>query len=307
VVYRVTEAYYNVLDAIGQLDAAQVNLRNASTVQQDAEARLANGLATIPDVLEACSATAQANYELVSKDGNRLVALGNLAKTLGAYPTSDIRLQPIDQIPLPGPLNVTVEDAITQALRDRPDLHSAEQRIEAAGDDIRKAKSAFFPTLNFAGEIGRAHGFGYQFGAQGAYASGEVWDAALALEWDLYEGGKRRSDLARAHAERNQAEAELDSLEDEAQNEVWNAYTGVKTAYAQRQAAAALLEAATTSYNAAIESYKSGVRNLLDVVSAQRALAQARSEDVTARAQLLRQTAALAFSTGELLKTARHP
>jgi outer membrane protein len=123
----------------------------------------------------------------------------------------------------------------------------------------------------------------------------------------LFEGGKRRSELAGAHADQHRTQAEFDTLEDNAENEVWNAYIGVKTAYEQQQAAAALLEAATASYDAAIESYKSGVRNLLDVVSAQRALAEARSVDVTARTQLLRQTATLAFSTGELLKMARHP
>lgn len=78
---RVTQAYYDVLNATGQLDAAQANLQNASTVQQDAEARRANGLATLPDVLETRSATAQArlrqplaNYWICSfvRDGRML-------------------------------------------------------------------------------------------------------------------------------------------------------------------------------------------------------------------------------------------
>ena len=307
VIHRVTQAYYDVLNATGQLDAAQANLENASAVQQDAEARRANGLATLPDVLETCSATAQAKYELVNAQGNRLIAFGNLANAIGAYPTSDIRVQAIDQIPLPGPLNETVEDAIAQALRYRPDLLSAQQRIEGARDAVRKAKSTFLPTLSFAGEIGRARAYGEQLPLPGVYAKGEIWDAGFSLQWNLFEGGKRRSELAGAHADQDRTQAEFDTLEDDAENEVWNAYIGVKTAYEQQQAAAALLEAATASYNAAIESYKSGVRNQLDVVSAQRALAEARSEDVTARTQLLRQTATLAFSTGELLKTARHP
>ena len=65
--------------------------------------------------------------------------------------------------------------------------------------------------------------------------------------------------------------------------------------------AAALLEAATESYNAALESYNYGLRSQIDVVSAQKTLADARSEDVTARANLLTGLAALAYQTGDLL------
>jgi len=65
VINQVQQAYYRLLSAIGQEDAAQASLTNAKSVQQAAEARLNNGLATLPDVLEARSATAQAEYDLL--------------------------------------------------------------------------------------------------------------------------------------------------------------------------------------------------------------------------------------------------
>lgn len=69
----------------------------------------------------------------------------------------------------------------------------------------------------------------------------------------------------------------------------------------QQQAAEALLAASQQSYEAAHEAYGYGVRNLLDVVSAQKALAQARSEDVLARTDLLLAVASMAFRTGDLI------
>jgi outer membrane protein TolC len=75
----------------------------------------------------------------------------------------------------------------------------------------------------------------------------------------------------------------------------------MKTALRQQQSASALLAASEQSYEAAHESYGYGVRSLLDVVSAQKALAQARSEDVFARTQLLLQVANLSFRTGDLI------
>ena len=55
----------------------------------------------------------------------------------------------------------------------------------------------------------------------------------------------------------------------------------------------------------ALQSYSYGLRSQIDVVSAQRALATARTVDVTARTQLLTGMAALAFQTGDLLHAKR--
>jgi outer membrane protein TolC len=76
----------------------------------------------------------------------------------------------------------------------------------------------------------------------------------------------------------------------------------MQTALRQRQAAAALLASSNEAYDATRESYSYGVRNIIDVITAQKTLAQARSEDVFARTQLLLQSATLAFRTGDLIQ-----
>jgi outer membrane protein len=66
VIYQVEGAYYRLLNSMGQEDAARASLSNAQAVEQSADERLKNGLATLPDVLEARSATAQSVYDLHS-------------------------------------------------------------------------------------------------------------------------------------------------------------------------------------------------------------------------------------------------
>src|SRR6201998_4354682 len=63
VIYQVEQAYYRLLNASGQEEAARANLSNAQAVQQAAEERLNHGLATLPDVLQAGRATCQARYD----------------------------------------------------------------------------------------------------------------------------------------------------------------------------------------------------------------------------------------------------
>ena len=123
-IYEVSQAYYRLLDAAGQEEAAGASLVNAQAVQQAAEERLRNGLATLPDVLEARSATAQAQYNLQAVLGAEEIARGDLATALGATATTRIRVQPLSEVPTPESVSDTVEEAILRALEQRPDLQA---------------------------------------------------------------------------------------------------------------------------------------------------------------------------------------
>jgi outer membrane protein len=304
VIFQVMAAYYRVLNTKGQEDAAEANLKNAQTVQQAAEARLELGLATLPDVLEARSAAAQADYDLQAAIGASEIAHGDLTNALGVSPIHPLQVESIQSLMIPQELEGTVETSIDRALAQRPDLMQRVAELRAASSEIKAAKTAYLPTLSIDGTSGLSKSYGVQDQLVGAYSPNqEFWNARLSLTWDLFDGFARESRLARARAEQKQAGAEVDAIRNQVENEVWAAYSTARTALRQQKAAAALLEAASSSYNAALQSYNYGVRSQIDVVSAQRSLAAARTADVSARTQLLTGIAALAFQTGDLLHT----
>jgi outer membrane protein len=301
IIYQVTSAYYRLLNAIGQQDAAKANLANAQAVQQNAEQRLANGLATAPDVLEAKAQRAQAEYDLQTAIGAQEIAQGNLSTSLGLRPSVALAVQGIEALATPTALVESANQAIDRAFEQRPDLKQQVAKVRAAEGVQEQARSAYFPSLSFSGQDGWVRAYGQQDAYPGSYASGKVWSASLSLKWTIFDGGKRESESAQAKAQRAQAQAAIDALRDQIADEVWTAYSNANTALRQQQAAAALLEASEQSYSSALQAYNYGVRSLLDVVSAQRALAQARTANVTARTQVLNQIANLAFRTGDLL------
>jgi outer membrane protein len=303
VIYQVMAAYYHVLNAKGQEDAAEANLKNAQTVQQDAEARLALGLSTLPDVLEARSAAAQADYDLQAALGASEIAHGDLATSLGISPTNQFQVESIQSLTIPQDLTTTVETSIDKALVQRPDLMERVAQLRAAGSELKAARTAYLPTLSFQGTGGLNKTYAQQLQQAGVYSPNqEFWSAQFSLTWTLFDGFAREKRIAQAKAEQRQAAAEIDAMRDQVENEVWAAYSNARTALRQQKAAAALLEAASSSYDAALQSYNFGVRSQIDVVSAQRALAAARTADVSARTQLLTGIAALAFQTGDLLQ-----
>jgi outer membrane protein TolC len=301
-IYQVASAYYQLLNAAGQEAAARANLANAQAVQQAAEVSLKNGLATLPDVLEARSSTAQAEYDLQAALGAEDVAHGNLATALGASPTSSISVRPLDQVTLPDGTQGTVEEAIDRALRQRPDLMRQTEAIRAADAELKEAQAAYFPTLSVNGQPVAQSIYGMQQTLPWGHTAGLNGDLTFNLSWTIFDGGARKNEVARARSNAQAASAQADALRDQIENGVWTAYSNLKTALRQRQAAQALLDASNQSYNAAIQSYRYGVRNLLDVTEAQRTLARARSAEVLARTQVLTALADLALETGDAIQ-----
>jgi len=302
VIFQVMQAYYRVLNARGLQNAAEANLKNAETVQHAAEARLDHGLATLPDVLEARSAAAQADYDLQAAIGATEIAHGDLTTAIGFSPTTPLQVLGIESLTIPADLTDTVETSIDRALVQRPDLMQRVAQIRAADSEVKALRTAYLPTLSLDGSTALPRSQAEQANYPGTFYSTQgVWSARLGLSWTIFDGLARENRISRAKADQKQAVAELNATRDQVENQVWSAYSMARTALRQQKAAAALLAAATESYNAALESYTFGVRSQIDVVSAQRALASARTADVTARTQLLTSVAALAFQTGDLL------
>ena len=307
VIYQVQQAYYRLLNAMGQEDSARASLSNAQSVQQAAKERLANGLATRPDVLEAQSATAQAEYDLQSILGAEEIARGDLATAVGTSLTSAIKVQLLDQLPTPDSMGDTVDQAISRALGQRPDLMQQVAEIKSANARVQEARAAYYPALNLAVTPAVPSLYGIQSPFPWAHTADLVGGVQFNLSWTAFDGGARKNRVARARADVHAAEAQAAIQRNQIADEVWSAYSNLNTAFRQRQAAIALLESARQSYSAALESYNYGVRDLLDVTAAQRTLAQARSADVSARTQVLTAIAELAFRTGDSIRANVRP
>jgi outer membrane protein len=302
---QVSLAYFGLLNARGLREAAEVSLNDAKTTEAAAQERRNNGLATVPEVLEAKAATAKATYDLTSAIGAEQIGIGDLAKAITANPAKPLKVESLDQLRIPDALDQSVQDAIDTAFKVRPDLEADEARVRAAHAEVKHASTAYYPSLTFEGSKGWLRAFGQQDGYPGTYAQTPTYDAVLGLKWTVFDGLLRENRITQAKAEEKVATDEVRDRQDDITNQVWNEYANAQTALQQRQAAAALLTASSESYAAALESYKDGVRNFLDVLAAENALAEARAIDVTARTQVLRAFTDLEFRTGDLL--ANHP
>lgn len=303
VIQKVATAYYNFLNATGLRQSAEVSFKDAQSLQAAAEERLANGLATLPDVLEARALAARANYDLQNTKGNEEAAFGDLATLLTASPTKPFQVAPLSELQVPNELDQSVDQEIHIAFANRPDLLALAAKSKAAKAEISKNRAAYFPTLEFGGAKGWLRGWGQQDNEPGTYAQTKTYEAELGIKWTVFDGFRRENRLAQAKAEYMATQAEVHEEQDLIADKIYRDHVSAQTALQQRRAATALLDASGESYAATLESYKDGVRNILDTLSAERELAQARAADVTARTQVLQTLLNLAFRTGDLLST----
>ena len=303
VAFRVATGYYRLLTAQERLQATRETLKTGQTTQDAAEAQLANGRSTLPDVLNAKAETSQDVFDLESADGDEKIARVQLAEAVGAEPSPDIQIEAMASAPLPESLTLSIEELIDRATKDRPDLAAQAAEIRAADDRIRVAKGEYRPRITLSGSGAQTSIWPSPDAGALGQASEPTWSAILGVEWKVFDGGARRNEVAAAQSKKREAEDEFTEKHDQATREVWTAYIAFRTALRKQQAAVTLLEAANESYGASLEAYKYGVKNLIDVVTAERQLAQARLSGVSARSQLFLEAVDLEFVTGNLLRS----
>jgi len=185
----------------------------------------------------------------------------------------------------------------------RPDLMAQVAEIRAADDAVRAAKAEYRPKIVLSGSAGQTSVWPTTDYGQLGPTSETTWSASLGVEWRIFDGGARRNELAIAESKRREAQDVMTEKHDQATREVWTAYIAFRTAQRKQQAAVALLDSANASYSASLDAYKYGVKNLIDVLTAEKQLAQARLSGVSARSQLLLEAVDLEFVTGNLLRS----
>jgi outer membrane protein len=299
VMYTVARAFYALDAARARLEAAQATLRTATTVEEAVQARLEAGLATRPELLLAREQRARAAFDVEAAIGTVRSSQGTLAEAVGVPPMPPLRTTPLEAQRLPERLSVPIKQILEATLKHRPDLKALGASVRAREADLRAARGSYAPRLSLTGSVDYQ---GWRFDAvppdRTFSNSTHEYLGQLRIDWDLFTGFARLNDVRAASAERAASEAALTAGTLRALREAWTAYFDVETARRQVEFATALLASAEEAYAATLESYRRGLSTVIDLLTAERDLASARSTAIDSRAQLLTAAAALTFAVG---------
>jgi len=280
VVLAVEQAYLLYLGTKGLLDAQQTTLAEAQTNLDAADQRHRVGLATIADVLQARTALSQARLALESTEGDLQTTRGALALSMGlpANVPYDIAVVPDSTTPVG--IVEGIDSLITRAMRERPDLAAQRALVDQARARVTVARSQALPTLTVGGNTGDTY---FINPAAGFPTSGNSYTATLTLSFPLFSGWSQIYNVKAASAAAAAAALRAQGFEQQVVYQVFNAYYALRTATQQVRTSRDLLASATESEQVALGRYKAGAGSLLDLLTAQAALASARAQAIQAR------------------------
>lgn len=286
-------AYFTYMATSALLSAERSAVAEARANLTAAERRNTVGLATIADVLQARTALSQEQLNLETTQGNLQAARGSLASALGLPANLPFELEPLStEIPV-GRLSQSVDSVINEALRNRPDLAGARAQAAAAGARVRVARAAALPSLLLGGNAARTYSSPPTF-------AGPSYSMSLGLAIPIFDGFSRQYDIAAARAQADAATAFADQTRQNVITEVFVSYYALQTAEQRVATADDLLASAQQSVQVAAGRYREGVGSIIDLLTAQTALANARAQQVQSRWQWYTSIAQLARDAGVL-------
>jgi TolC family type I secretion outer membrane protein len=292
VILQTEQAYYSYLDARALLAAQDATIKERKTSLDAADARHRAGVATVADVLQARTALSQAQLTRETIEGNLRTIEGLLATTMGLPATARFDF---GELPLEVPareVTEAVDALIARAITERPDLAAVRANADRARARIREVRAQGLPTIGLAGSTGVTW--------FGGGSSTKPYSASIALRWPLFTGFRNTYDIREAELEAQVAREDIRALEQRVNLQVWTSYFSLQTATQRLTTARDLLNSAQQSAEVATGRYRSGVGSILDVLTAESALENARAQEVQARTDWFLSVAQLAHDTGTL-------
>lgn len=303
VVATAAAAYFDYTAAKALLAAQQSTVAQADTNFAATEERRRVGVATIADVLQARTALAQARLDLQTIEGNLYTTRGALAVATGFPATLDYDVDTTIVERDVKVLTATVDTLIEAALSDRPDLAAANAEYQEARARVSVARAQRLPSITTGGNAG----YTKVAGQPGDWA--DSYTLTLGLQIPLFNGFAWEYNQQQAQADAEAAQARAAGLRQQVVFEVFRSYYALRTATARVGNADELLESASESADAARGRYQGGVGTLLELLTAESALASARAQRIQARlgwqaalVQLTRDAGLLDLSGGSPLR-----
>jgi NodT family efflux transporter outer membrane factor (OMF) lipoprotein len=258
---ELADSYLSLVGEDRQIDLLQKTVEAYERALQLTRTLQAGGAVSGLDVNRAQTLLSSTRSQLSQTQAQRAllqhaiaVLVGQSASTFTLDAKTDLPNLPVIPIGLPSTL-----------LQRRPDIAAAERRTAAANAQIGVARSAFFPSLNLSA------GGGFASGGWGNLltAPSAVWALGPSLLMDVFDGGRRRAQVAAAHHATDEAGAlyrgvVLTAFQQVEDNQ--SILTDLGTAMVDQQEAT---KAADHTLSLSLALYKQGANGYLDVVTAQ--------------------------------------
>ncbi|HEX7476598.1 MAG TPA: TolC family protein [Polyangiales bacterium] len=301
VAYGAADAFIALVAAQEAVKSAAANVERAQVLDKVVQTLVDQALRPALDGTRAHAEVAFAQTQLARAEQARDLRHAELAQALGA-PQLTIETTDSDLVTASQDLRARVASDMQQ----HPRVREADARAARFAQLRRSAEFEYLPRVELVAALS-ARGSGlYGSPAAGALPDVPNWAAAVVFSWPLLDLPKDHAQARAAAADEAQALAQRDEVTLAAQSQLESAHSLLQGARRVALSTPAALTSATAAQTQARARYDAGLTSILDVADAQRALAQAELDDVTARLDVQRAALLLARAQGDLAPFVDH-
>ena len=266
IVFRVVEAYQQVLYAQREIAVAQHEQETAAALLSSVDEHVKAGLAVESDRMSAQVNVAARKEELIAAQGDLELAWAALREAMGAPDLKATELKPIEPHTFP---QGALEEEMATAQKTRPDLMALGQAQSAQASAVGAAKSDFGPRVS-------AYGNWEEDRTSFAGSGGNNWVAGVQISVDILPIGKR-AQLARESAAKQKIDAQVAATQQHLRLEVSQAHIHRQTAALQLETAQAAMDQSAESLRILKNRYGAGLATITDLLRAEDAERQSQS------------------------------
>jgi outer membrane protein len=270
-VYAAQLAYYTVLLDQHLNTISDDAVKSSKAHLDDVKQKKAAGVASDFDVLRAEVELSNFTADLIKSRNAINVAKANLIKIMGVSQDSSFTLS--DELTY-SPFNITMEQAVANAYRNRPDLFTRELSIRQQKELLAIAQSSYFPVISAF--------------YQNTWSKpdprnrtliewGSAWSTGLTAVWPLFDGFAREGSIIEQKARVKQSQINLVDTEETSLFELTRAILSIQDANEFVESQRMNLTRAEEGLRLAEVGYREGINTQVEMIDAQAALTTAKA------------------------------
>ena len=291
--------YYDFLYQKELLFSREQDVINAKVSLDATEEKFRQGLADVSDIVQARTQYLSNTLSVINQKQRLHTSYTQLVSNMGLPSDEIIYFQDYpDEII---PLNLeTLDKLILKANENRPDLLAVEAKVKSSLASYNAARLEKFPVVTGEFDIGRRY---YKRGLNDTYD----FKAQVNLTFPIFQGFFIENTIKKTKAIVEASKASLERVRLSIIQEVSNYRSDVGYAIESIDYAKAYLESAQEDFKVNLKKYRVGTGTIVDLINAQTAVADARSQLAQAQNSWYTSVANLAYATGILFPSINTP
>ena len=272
VVLVAANLYLQTLATEARAVTARAQLETATTLHQQALGLRQSGLVAGIDVVRAEVRMITERQRVTASTNDFEKSKLQLARVIGLPPGQLFELsQEIPFVPVP---ELTLEEALARAYRERPDYLAAQERVQEAESARRAIVGEALPSVRVTAD----------YGAIGLHVSSSLPTFSIvgALSVPIFEGGRVQGRLAQADSELRTRRAQAEDAKADIYYDVRTAFLDLKATEEALQTATRARELAGLQLTQSRDRFAAGVTSNIEVVQSQEVVAQASEQYIAA-------------------------